>query len=110
MKPTTAIWVRLAEGDYAVAGRELSVTTNPAYEVVCYHAQQAAEKYLKAYLEEQRQPVPKTHELLDLLRLCLIFTQNFAVLHSPLSSLNSHDRMFRYPSPNQATLGTAQTD
>jgi HEPN domain-containing protein len=34
---------------------------------VCFHCQQCAEKYLKALLHELGLPVPKTHDLGDLL-------------------------------------------
>jgi len=33
------------------------------HDQVCFHCQQAAEKYLKALMEEQGQPIPKTHDL-----------------------------------------------
>jgi HEPN domain-containing protein len=35
-------------------------------DIVCFHAQQAAEKYLKAYLVFLEQDFPKTHALEDL--------------------------------------------
>jgi HEPN domain-containing protein len=38
---------------------------------VCFHCQQAAEKYLKALLEELAVAFPKTHDLEDLLDLLL---------------------------------------
>ena len=34
--------------DFATAGRELRARKNPNYEAACFHAQQCAEKYLKA--------------------------------------------------------------
>ena len=48
MKPETQGWVAKAEGDYAVAVRELG-TAAPVFDAVCFHAQQCAEKYLKAF-------------------------------------------------------------
>jgi HEPN domain-containing protein len=39
------------------------------HEVVCFHCQQAAEKYLKALLQESGDPVPRTHDLVALLSL-----------------------------------------
>jgi HEPN domain-containing protein len=49
---------------------------------VCFHCQQCAEKYLKALLQESGRPVPRTHELVDLLNL----------LVSDHASLRSHKR------------------
>jgi HEPN domain-containing protein len=50
MKPITSEWVIKAEGDFATAERELRATDNLNYDAVCFHAQQCAEKYLKARL------------------------------------------------------------
>ncbi len=41
-------WIAKAEGDYATAGRELRARRHPNYDAACFHAQQTAEKYLKA--------------------------------------------------------------
>ncbi len=50
MKPITAEWVSKAESDFALMEREGRVRKNPSYDGVCFHAQQCAEKYLKARL------------------------------------------------------------
>jgi HEPN domain-containing protein len=52
MNPITLEWVEKAEGDFAAAERELAVVVDPNYDAVCFHAQQCAEKYLKARLQE----------------------------------------------------------
>jgi HEPN domain-containing protein len=52
MKPMTAEWVAKAEGDFAMVERESHARKNPNYDGVCFHAQQCAEKYLKARLCE----------------------------------------------------------
>ncbi len=71
MKPLTSEWVAKAEGDFIVAERLLRARKQPVYDAICFHAQQCAEKYLKAFLQENDRDVPKTHKLLDLLKLCL---------------------------------------
>ena len=53
MKPETEEWVAKAEGNWAVAGREIQAN-NPVWDIVCFLAQQCAEQYLKAFLEEPR--------------------------------------------------------
>jgi HEPN domain-containing protein len=63
MKPITAEWVEKAEGDFATARRELEIDVNPNFDAVCFHAQQCAEKYLKARLIEAGIRFPKTHDL-----------------------------------------------
>jgi HEPN domain-containing protein len=52
MNELTAEWVAKAEGDWTTAGRELRARRNPNYDAACFHAQQTAEKYPKAFLQE----------------------------------------------------------
>ncbi len=66
MKPETQEWVDKAENDRTAAQR-LMQPPNPIYDAVCFHAQRCAEKYLKAFLEEQSIPIEKTHDLTKLL-------------------------------------------
>ena len=71
MKPITSEWVDKAEGDWHSAGRELRARTNPNYDAACFHAQQCAEKYLKARLQEAGVIFARTHNLIALWRLAL---------------------------------------
>ena len=47
-----------AEEDAAVAEREARVRKAPSPGAVCYHAQQAIEKYVKAVLQQQGRTIP----------------------------------------------------
>jgi HEPN domain-containing protein len=62
-------WIFKAEGDFTTAERELSVTVAPNFDAVCFHAQQCAEKYLKALLIVRGVTPPKIHDLAQLHRL-----------------------------------------
>ena len=62
MKKATRPWVRKAEDDYQTARRLLGGKTR-LHDQICFHCQQAAEKYLKALLQEQGAAVPRTHDL-----------------------------------------------
>lgn len=53
-------WIAKAEEDYAGAVDLQRRRKNPLPNLVCFHAQQCAEKYLKAYLISQR--IPFYHE------------------------------------------------
>jgi HEPN domain-containing protein len=68
MKLETQEWIEKAEGDLKVARRERQ-TADPVYDAVCFHAQQCAEKYLKAWLEEHDTSFPRMHDLVALLNL-----------------------------------------
>jgi HEPN domain-containing protein len=52
MRPETAEWIEMAEADFRTATREVAAEEFPNYDAVCFHAQQSAEKYLKALLVE----------------------------------------------------------
>lgn len=71
MKPETAEWVEKAEGDFRTAVREKNSAEYPNYDAACFHAQQCAEKYLKARLVEAGKDFPKTHDLSAILNLVL---------------------------------------
>jgi HEPN domain-containing protein len=71
MKPLTCEWIAKAEGDYLTACRERRVRRLPNYDAVCFHAQQATEKYLKARLQDADIAFEKTHNLIHLLDLVL---------------------------------------
>lgn len=61
MKPETTEWVQWADGDMNSAQREFAVQDEPNHDSVCFHAQQCAEKYLKARLIEEVLPVMRIH-------------------------------------------------
>lgn len=69
--PTNPLaWVGRAEEDFAVLN--LSLASDPQYTYsACFHAQQCAEKYLKALLVAHQHPFPKTHDLRQLANLCV---------------------------------------
>jgi HEPN domain-containing protein len=64
---------------------------------VCFHCQQAAEKYLKALLQELGLAVPKTHNLNDLLDLLVPHDAALAALRRRLKGLTRYAVEYRYP-------------
>ena len=97
MNALTAEWVAKAEGDFVTTGRELNAPIQPNYDASCFHAQQAAEKYLKAFLTEHRVVPPRTHDLIELLELCLQVHPDFESLRHLLVLLSGYAIRFRYP-------------
>ncbi len=95
MNPLTSEWVELAEEDYAIARliqREQLAMRNG----ICFHAQQCAEKYLKAWLQENNIPVPRTHNLDELLNLILPPIPSWRSWKTDLSVLSKHAVDTRY--------------
>lgn len=62
-------WVVKAENDWLLAAHLAALQEDYAIEGMGFHAQQSAEKYLKALLVLHSIPVPKSHDLLALSRL-----------------------------------------
>ena len=63
-------WIKYGDEDIQVARHVMKLTGDAPYRLVAYHAQQCAEKYLKAYLVYHRVDFPYTHRILLLLELC----------------------------------------
>ena len=57
-------WFHKAESDLATARR--TAASEGPYDTACFHAQQAAEKYLKGFLIACGQGFPHTHDLENL--------------------------------------------
>lgn len=97
MNPLVAEWVSKAEGDYLTAGREVWARKSPNYDAVCFHAQQCAERYLKAVLQEDGKRIPKIHYLLEILALILESDGSYEFLKADLEVLEDYAVRFRYP-------------
>ncbi len=97
MKPLTQEWIDKAEGDWTILSREMRARKNPVYDAVCFHAQQCAEKYFKARMQEAGIYFAKTHNLLNLLDDLLPLEPSWAILHQSASSLTIYAVKFRYP-------------
>lgn len=97
MRALTREWVEKAEGDFNTAGREIRARKSPNYDAVCFHCQQGAEKYLKAFLQECDFRIPKIHDLNQLLEYCLPFDGTFEMHRDSLKELTKYAVEFRYP-------------
>jgi HEPN domain-containing protein len=98
--------VRKAEEDLALAKQGMRSKV-PVHNGVCFHCQQCAEKYLKGLLEELARPIPRTHNLDDLLTLLLPHHGTLRPLKRGLIFLTRFAVDTRYPgddaSKRQAT-------
>ncbi|MDQ3459087.1 MAG: HEPN domain-containing protein [Deinococcota bacterium] len=93
-----APWIEKAEEDWRVVN--LLVERGTAWGAVAFHAQQCAEKYLKALLITQGNIPPKSHDLVVLARLT-----SFSWNHEVLARLSTYAVASRYP---EAFLGEAE--
>ena len=97
MKELTAEWVSKAENDFEVARLARYHAEVPISDAVCFHSQQCAEKYLKAFLQEHRIRFPYTHPLIPLLEMCLPLDLDFESLRVDLDRLDGYAVAARYP-------------
>jgi HEPN domain-containing protein len=97
MKETTAAWIAKAESDFAGARLVLEHGEEHIADLVCFHCQQCAEKYLKGFLNEQDIEFPREHALIPLLELCVAFDDSFNPLKPALNGLNTYAVTIRYP-------------
>lgn len=97
MNELTAEWVAKAEDDLSAAGLLLRGGEHPLPDASCFHSQQCAEKYLKAFLQEHQFRFERTHELITLLNLCLPIDGDFESLNKDLGELSDFAVAVRYP-------------
>lgn len=89
-------WITKAENDLKSA-KKLIEGTDPIYDTSIYHAQQCAEKALKAYLSYKDQPIQKTHDVQFLVELCIELDGIFESIMEDAILLNPYSTLFRYP-------------
>lgn len=87
-------WLRKAESDLTTA--ELCLEAGRALDMVCFHAQQAAEKYLKAYLTAYGIDFPFVHNLEKLIELCARRDPEFLSIKSLGQQLTPYAVSLRY--------------
>jgi HEPN domain-containing protein len=97
MREVTSEWISKAEGDYRSAEVLLYQIETPEIDTACFHCQQCAEKYVKAFLTERDIDFPRNHDLVRLLGLCLTVDERFEKIRDPLRRLENYGVIIRYP-------------
>jgi len=94
--PSTLEWVEFAEHDF-FASQTLLQSSKVPYEIVAFHCQQIAEKYLKAVLIQNNLPVPFIHDLAKINRLAQAGFPELKRLESICELLSPFGTVTRYP-------------
>jgi HEPN domain-containing protein len=98
-------WLARADEDLAATQR-LIQTPPPLIGIASYHAQQAAEKALKAFLAAHDTAFRPTHNLEELLPLCVAIDASLGRFAITARTLTPYATRFRYPggplAPTQA--------
>ena len=98
MKETVVLrWLKKAANDLKVVQYLLDIEDAPL-DIICFHCQQAVEKYLKAYLTWINIRITKTHDLESILNLCIREDKDFKTLDKDkISELTLYAVTVRYP-------------
>jgi HEPN domain-containing protein len=97
MKVSTREWVTKAEEDFAVALTLARRRKKPLWGPLCFHAQQCAEKYLKARLNEASIMFHRTHDLELLLNQAVGVEPLWSAFRAALKRLSAAAVTPRYP-------------
>jgi len=89
-------WQKLAVMDLSTAEYLKNMKPLPI-EIICYHCQQSAEKYLKGYLVFYGMAPPRMHDLDELCKLCLKYSNTFNSIADQCSDLTAYGVQPRYP-------------
>ena len=99
----TRSWLSKADKDLAAAKYETHADP-PFVEDIVFHAQQAVEKTLKAFLTWHGQTFRKTHNLVELGEACVRVEPTLEPLLRRAAPLTEYAWKFRYPgSPEEPT-------
>jgi HEPN domain-containing protein len=91
-------WIVKADNDLKNAELVLAARDEKCpYDTVCFHCQQAVEKYLKAFLVHHDLSFPWSHNLSDLVVKCLQVDNSFLSIQRDAEILTPYAVEMRYP-------------
>jgi HEPN domain-containing protein len=90
-------WLKRASQDIRSAKNNLDDSPHELADAICYACQQAAEKYLKAFLLKKKEALIKTHDLVFLGRRAKRLDPVFKGIEQELLELNEYSLEARYP-------------
>ncbi|NTW34256.1 MAG: HEPN domain-containing protein [Bacteroidetes bacterium] len=97
MKNEYTEWISKAEEDLVACKALMNIET-PPFSIICYHAQQVAEKYIKAYLTFRETEIRKTHDIILLLdEYCIPIDNEFNNIKDDAFILSDYSVNTRYP-------------
>jgi len=91
-------WKEIADSDLNLAVFSAQNMWPVPYAIICFHCQQAVEKYLKWFLVLNDIEPPKTHDLEELEKLCETINPQFSAIYEKCSLLTGYAVQTRYPS------------
>lgn len=96
-------WLTRADKDFGTALFAIESVDGPLPVTTGLHCQQAAEKYLKAYLQEMSISFSESQTLKSLFDHCVEADESFETLQSEMSQLEGYSIAARYPNTKDIT-------
>lgn len=90
-------WKEKAEHDYEAVSVLLKQRKIFLSDIICYHAHQCIEKYLKGLFAKHEIKIPKTHDLIFLLDQLKVKEADLELMKDILRELNRFAVEMRYP-------------
>ncbi|MEA3282120.1 MAG: HEPN domain-containing protein [Euryarchaeota archaeon] len=90
-------WTLKAEEDCLAIEELYKISVRRFAAIICFHAQQCAEKYLKALLISHNIEPPRTHSLETLLDLIVYNVPELEQYRDMLTGLTPYSVEYRYP-------------
>ncbi len=88
-------WLAKADEDYGFATS--AIEDSPYHAQICFHYQQAAEKYLKAFIVAHELEFKKVHDLVELLNTCRVKEPLLSKIEEECNFLSRFYIDTRYP-------------
>jgi HEPN domain-containing protein len=102
-------WFAIAAQDLDTAEHVANTMRPTPHEIICFHCQQSAEKYLKGFLVLQNIEPEKTHNLIELCKMCEKYNAEFSEFEIKCGVLTQYGILPRYPNELQITVDDMKT-
>jgi len=90
-------WKEIADNDLRLAAFSAKNMQPVPYGIICFHCQQAVEKYLKRFLVFHDIEPPKIHDLEELEKICETIKPEFSAIYEKCNVLSGYAVQSRYP-------------
>ena len=101
-------WFAMAQKD--IKSAKILFEHDADNEIVCFHCQQAIEKYLKGYLICVRGELQEGHNLLKLCKKAMLHDNTFGVFLKDMAFVNSFYIETRYPAVDPLIVSEEDTE
>lgn len=100
-------WLNMAKKD--IKGAKILYEHDADYEIVCFHCQQAIEKYLKGFLISKTGELQEGHSLIKLCKKAMLHENSFDEFLKDMAFVNTFYIETRYPALDPLNISHEDT-